>query len=140
MRVLPEGYQLYRLRAALLVEHHRVGHQVGQVLVGGVDVDLHEDEDAVVRGDFHVAELRACHAIDVDAVVGLLAARQRNIDLHGRPRRVPHRERPRARRDGGEHRVEQHRVRRKLQLHPIDVIVPMARGHSEGQCYRQKNI
>ena len=44
------------------------------------------------------------------AVVGLLAARQHDIDLHRRSCRVADRKRARARRDGGEHRVEHHRV------------------------------
>ena len=132
VRVLPESHQLHRLCAVFLVEHHRVGHQIGHVLVGGVDVDLHEDEEAVVRGDLHIAELRARHAIHVDAVVGLLAARQHDIDLHRRPCRVAHREGARARRDGGEHCVEHHRVGRELEI-PLGVVVAVTGGKGERQ-------
>ena len=96
VRILPESHQLHRLRATLLVEHNRIGHQVRGVLVGRVDVDFHEDEDAVVCGNLHTAKFRARHTIDIDTVIGLLAAGQRDIDLHRYTRRIAHCERART--------------------------------------------
>ena len=112
-------------------------------MVGGVDVYLDEDKDAVAARNLHFIELHSRLAVHVDAVVRLLRPCQADAQLHGLLAGILHGKIACHRSDGGEHGVEHQRVGGELQLHIVTVaaMAPLkqrAAAHDEQYQYAVK--
>ena len=137
MRILPKSHQLHGLFALCVVKQHRIGDQIRRVLIGGVDGHFHENENAVVGGNYHIMEFFSGNAIHIDAIIGLVTASEINVQFYRIRTRIGDGEAAGDGGDGREDGVKHNRIRRKDKFCIFIIGPPMAAGEGERAEYQR---